>query len=139
MDTPPDKTPGLPEMPPQTPSPVSTPAGPLTPEERQWGMFCHLSALIGHLLLGFGHIVGPLIIWLVKKDQMPFVNQEGKESLNFQLSCTLYAIVSLVFCFLGLPVFLLVMLFDIIVVIMACIDVSNGKPYRYPLCIRFIA
>jgi uncharacterized protein len=103
-------------------------------------MFCHLGGLVGHMLVGFGHVVVPLVLWFIKREQMPFVNQEGKEAVNFQLSITVYAIVSglLTFVCIGVPLLIAVGIFDIIVVIMACIDASNGKGYRYPLCIRFI-
>jgi uncharacterized protein len=103
-------------------------------------MFCHLGGLVGHVLFGFGHVVVPLVIWLIKREQMPFVNQEGKEALNFQLSITIYLLVSGLasfFC-IGLVMLVAVGIFDLVLVIMACIDVSNGKAYRYPLCIRFI-
>ena len=103
-------------------------------------MFCHLGGLVGHLLVGFGHIVAPLVLWLMKREQMPFVNQEGKEALNFQISITVYAIGSgilVTFC-IGIPMLIALGIFDLIVVILACIDASNGKGYKYPLCIRFI-
>jgi len=64
----------------------------LTSEEKQWGMACHLSALAGLFLPTFGHVLGPLVVWLLKKDSSPFVDAEGKESLNFQLSMSLYAL-----------------------------------------------
>lgn len=103
-------------------------------------MFCHLAAFAGLVIPGVGQILGPLVIWLIKKDTMTFVNQEGKESLNFQISATIYGAVSCLAIFVCIGWFLLaaVIVFDIIVVIMASIDASNGKGYRYPLCIRFI-
>lgn len=58
--------------------------------ENQWGMYCHLAALAGVIFVAVGNILGPLIIWLMKKDEFPFVNSEGKESLNFQISITIY-------------------------------------------------
>ena len=136
METPPEENPvpPPPESAPLLPAPVTS-----TPEERQWAMFCHLGGLLGHALVGFGHVVVPLVLWLIKREQMPFVNQEGKEAVNFQLSITVYAIVSGLasFC-IGFLMLIAVGIFDLVVVIMACIDVSNGKAYKYPLCIRFI-
>lgn len=120
-------------------SPV--PAEPVvSADERQWAMFCHLSALVGHVLMGFGHIVGPLVLWLIKRDTMPFVNSQGKESLNFQISVTIYALISAAMSFfcVGLILLLALVIFDVVVVIMACVATSNGKAYKYPLCIRFI-
>ena len=109
-------------------------------DERQWAMFCHLAALLGHLLVGFGHIIGPLVLWLMKRETMPFVNSQGKESLNFQISVTIYALVSGVLSFFCVGFILLIALaiFDLVVVIMACVDTSNGKAFKYPLSIRFI-
>lgn len=136
MDTPPDQDPA--SLPATTPPPTSP--GTTTAEERQWAMLCHLGGIVGHLLVGFGHVVAPLVLWLIKREQMPFVNQEGKEALNFQISVTIYAIVSapLVWFCIGVPMLIALGIFDLIVVIMACIDASNGKAYKYPLCIRFI-
>jgi uncharacterized Tic20 family protein len=136
MDTSPDESPA---SPPDPASLVPVPGAP-TAEERQWAMFCHLGGIVGHLLVGFGHVVAPLVLWLMKREQMPFVNQEGKEAVNFQLSVTVYAIGSgilVAFC-IGIPMLIALGIFDLVVVIMACIDASNGKGYKYPLCIRFI-
>ena len=103
-------------------------------------MFCHLGGLVGHALVGFGHVVVPLVLWLIKRDQMPFVNQEGKEAVNFQISITIYALAGggLAFFCVGFFVLAAVFIFDIIMVIQASIAASNGKAFRYPLCIRFI-
>ena len=111
----------------------------MTPEEMQMGMFCHLASLVGYVV-PFGNILGPLILWLIKKDTMPFVDSEGKESVNFQISMTVYMLVSgvLMFFCIGLPMLIGFAVFDIIVVVLACIESSKGRPYRYPLCIRFI-
>ena len=112
----------------------------MTAEERQMGMFCHLAGLAGYVI-PMGNILGPLILWLLKREQMPFVASEGKESLNFQISVTLYALVSVALTFVCIGFFTLmaVLVFDIIVCILACVDAQKGKPYRYPLCIRFIS
>lgn len=111
----------------------------LSSEERNWGMFCHLSALAG-FIIPFGNIIGPLIIWLVKRDEFPFVNDQGKESLNFQISILIYVAVSAVLALLliGFLLMAAVGLFCLIMVIMASIKANEGVTYRYPLCIRFI-
>jgi uncharacterized Tic20 family protein len=103
-------------------------------------MFCHLGGLVGNVLMGFGHVVVPLVLWLIKREQMPFVNQEGREAVNFQLSITLYALISGVASFFCIGFFMLlaVGIFDLIVVVLACIESSKGNAYKYPLCIRFI-
>jgi uncharacterized protein len=120
------------------PSSVSG-TGSMSKNEQNMGMLCHLLALSGYLV-PFGHIVGPLVIWMLKRQEMPFVESEGKESINFQISVTIYGIVAAISIFLLVGFVLLpaVLIFDLVCVIIASIEAANGKPYRYPLCIRFI-
>lgn len=118
---------------------AATPAGSRSKNEQNMGMLCHLLALSGYFV-PFGHIVGPLIIWMVKREEMPFVDSQGKESLNFQISVTLYGIVAAfsIFLLIGFVLLPAVILFNLVCVIIASIATANGKSYRYPLCIRFI-
>src|SRR5574340_957366 len=111
----------------------------MSQEEKTWGMACHLSALAG-LVTGLGFILGPLIVWLIKKDLFPFVDDQGKESLNFQISMFIYGIVAaiLIVVLIGFVLLPLVGLFDIIMVIVAAIAASNGQTFRYPMTIRFL-
>jgi uncharacterized protein len=74
-------------------------AGAPSAEERQWAMFAHLSALVG-VIIPLGSIIGPLVIWLIKKDTMPFVNDQGKEALNFNITVGIAAIVCWILCFI---------------------------------------
>ena len=85
-------------------------------------------------------MLGPLIIWLIKKDEMPFVNDQGKESLNFQLTMLIAVIVSaiLMLVFIGFLLLGVLIIYQIIVVIMASIKANEGVRYRYPYTIRFI-
>lgn len=108
--------------------------------ENQWGMFCHLAGLAGAIIPTFGNIIGPLIIWLMKKDEYPFVNSEGKESLNFQISITIYYLVSALFWLVcvGYIVTIAIYAFVIVEIILACIKTNEGIPYKYPLTIRFL-
>ena len=108
-------------------------------EQRTWGMLCHLLGFSGYLV-PFGNILGPLIIWLIKKDEMPFVDDQGKEALNFQLSFILALFVSGILCFLLIGFFLIgvVVIYQIIATIVACIQANEGVYYRYPYTIRFI-
>ncbi len=121
--------------------PVSSP-GDLVPnkEARNWAMFAHLSTFVGHFI-PFGHIGGPLLIWLLKKDEMPFVNDQGKEALNFQITMTLAFIVAALSLFVLVGVVLLpaVWLFDVIVTIIAAVKANEGVAYRYPLCLRLVS
>ena len=120
-------------------TPPQIPPESMSKNEENMGMLCHLLALSGYFI-PFGHLVGPLVIWMVKREEMPFVDSQGKESLNFQLSMTLYAIVAAISIFLLIGFLLLpaVIVFDLVCVILASIETANGKPYHYPLCIRFI-
>lgn len=115
-------------------------------QDNLWPMLAHLSALAG-LIIPFGNILGPLVVWLVKKDEMPIVNEYGKESLNFQISATLYLIalgfVAFILTFIGIglllyPVIGLAYLADLILVIIASVEANKGNAYHYPLTIAFI-
>ena len=105
-----------------------------------WGMLCHLSALAGFIGIPFGHIIGPLVVWLIKKDELPFVDDQGKESLNFQISMTIYTIVAfaLVIVLIGLLLVPALLVANIVFVILASVKANTGEPYRYPCTIRFI-
>ena len=104
-------------------------------------MLCHLSALVLYLGIPFGNVFGPLIVWMIKRAEIPLVDEQGKESLNFQLSVVIYAlIISPTFCIFGLGAFLLLALLiaQIILVIIAAVKVNNGENFQYPLTIRFL-
>jgi len=105
-----------------------------------WNMVCHLSALCWMVGVPIGNIVGPLIIWLVKKNELPSVDTNGKESLNFQISMTIYLVVSGILCLVAIGFVLLVVIAiaDIVLVIIATVKVNNGEDYRYPFTIRLI-
>ena len=113
---------------------------PIEPEAKTWAMACHLSALTGFIGIPFGHLIGPLVFWLVRKDRYPFVDDQGKESLNFQLSMTIYACIAavLVLVFVGIPLLAAIVVFDIVMVVIASVHSSRGEAYRYPLTIRLI-
>ena len=124
---------------PVTPGPGVPPhAGPST-NASTYAMLCHLSAF-GGLFFPFGNILGPLIVWLVKKDEMPEVDSHGKESMNFQISVTIYTIVSaiLVLLLIGIPLLIALSVFWLVVVILASVRANEGTLYRYPLTIRFL-
>jgi len=108
-------------------------------EERTWGMFCHLIVFTGYII-PFASIIGPLVIWIIKRDEMPFVEDQGKESLNFQITMMLAVIASvlLMFVLIGFVLIFVVLIFQFIVIIIASIKANEGVYYRYPLNIRFI-
>ena len=111
-----------------------------TEAENNWGMAAHLSALAGYVFPIIGFIIGPLVIWLMKKDEMPFVNSNGKEALNFQITMVIAAIVSSILVFVIIGIFLLwaVAIIDMIFIIVAAIQASKGVDYRYPVSLRLI-
>lgn len=112
----------------------------ISKDERNWGMFAHLSSFLGWIGIPFANIIAPLVMWQIKKDEMPFGSSEAKECLNFQISMTLYAIVGFLLIFVVIGIFLLIALAiaNIILTIMAAIKANEGIAYRYPLTIRFI-
>ena len=108
---------------------------------KQWAMFCHLAALAGYIGIPFGNVIGPLIVWLIKKDEFEYVNQQGKEALNFQISLLIYCIAATpLLCAAGLAVvvWIAIGVFALVCVILAAIKTNQGEDFRYPLCIRFI-
>jgi len=108
-------------------------------EERQWALICHLSALCGYIV-PFGNIIAPIVIWSMKKDEMPMVDEHGKEVINFQISITIWIIVSGIFIILliGIPVLIALIMLQLVFVIIGAIKADSGILYRYPLTIRFI-
>lgn len=108
-------------------------------EERSWVVGCHLSALLGYIL-PFGHLLGPLAIWLAKRDTLPGVEHAGRGILNFQLSVTLYVLVGLFLSFflIGLLVLFLVVVTHFAAVLYAALRAQHGADVRYPLTLTFI-
>ncbi|MFV2060806.1 MAG: DUF4870 domain-containing protein [Gammaproteobacteria bacterium] len=102
-------------------------------------MLCHLSTFAG-FIIPFGGILGPLIMWQIKKDEDPFINRHGIAALNFHLSMAIYYFVSFLLAFIVIGFFLLGILAitELILVIIASIKASNGEEYKYPLTISFI-
>ena len=109
-------------------------------QERTWATFCHLSALVAFIGIPFGNILGPLVIWLIKKNEMPLVEQEGKAALNFQISMTIYTVVAFILCFVAIGFLLIfpIILVNVVLVVIAAIKTSNGEKYQYPCTIQII-
>lgn len=115
-------------------------AGNPTQEERTWAMLTHLSAFAVLVLPFAGNILGPLAIWLVRRERSPFVAEQGRESLNFNISVTLAAIVCslLVYVFIGILLGLALFVYWLAMTILAGIRAGEGVPYRYPFTLRLI-
>ena len=102
-------------------------------------MLCHLSSLLG-FVIPFGNIVGPLVIWALKKQEFPTVDSHGKESLNFQITLTIAGIIAAILCFVLIGFLLLpaILLAWVILTVIASIKANNGELYQYPFTIRLI-
>lgn len=124
-----------------TPQPVDTGAGGTPKDARNWAMACHLFGLAGLVITGIGFILGPLVIWLIKREEDPFIDDQGKEALNFQITMFIAMVISFFLMFLVIGAFLLpvVVLLDIIFTIIGGIKASDGVKYRYPFAIRFVS
>jgi uncharacterized protein len=109
-------------------------------DERLWATLCHLSALVGVAVPLIGNVVAPLVIWLIKREDSPLVDDQGKEALNFQISMTLYMIGAgvLAIFLIGIPILLVLAVVDFVLIIIASIRANYGERYRYPLTIRFV-
>jgi len=114
-------------------SPPEQPAEQVSEEARLWGMLCHLLGLVTCF-------IAPLIIWLVKKDEEPFVDKNGKEALNFQITVCLAGIACAflsIIC-IGIPLAIAVGICDLVFCIVAAVKANSGQVYRYPVSIRFV-
>ena len=111
-------------------------------DARMWAMFCHLAglALFIPIIPIIGNVIGPLIIWQIKKDDYPFVDEQGKEAVNFQISMLIYGVIAaiLIFACIGAVLLPAVIIFDVVFLLIAAVKANNGHHYRYPLTIRFI-
>src|SRR5881296_2073569 len=101
---------------------------------RTWCVLCHAAALLGLFFHFLGHLLGPLIVWLVKRGDSPEVDAHGKESLNFQISMLIYSVISGILCLVLIGFVLLAILhvLNVVFVIIASIRASEGNFYRYP-------
>ena len=132
---------------PATTESVSTPNA----DERQWAMFAHLSALLGGLLTSgwggsIGFFIGPLIIWLMKKETMPFVDDQAKEALNFaitvSLACLILVILTIMSFGIGavltIPLLMVIGIAALVFFIIAGVQANQGTRYRYPISLRLV-
>ncbi|MCW5558508.1 MAG: DUF4870 domain-containing protein [Verrucomicrobiae bacterium] len=106
-----------------------------------WEVACHLAGFSGYVS-GVGWILGPLIVWLLKRSDSPSVDAHGKEALNFQISIVLWGLLllagSFFTCGLTIPLLIVLGIVQIILMIIAAVKAGNGELYRYPLTLRFV-
>ncbi|GBF35588.1 hypothetical protein DCCM_4717 [Desulfocucumis palustris] len=109
-------------------------------QEKNWAIFCHLGGFAGYII-PFGNIIVPLVLWLIKRDESPFVNQHGKEALNFNISFIIYAFISGLLCLIliGFALLAVLVILQIVFIINASMCASRGEYYHYPLTIRLIS
>ena len=117
------------------------PPPPTSPDVRTWCVLCHASALLGLFFHFLGHLLGPLIVWLMKRRDSPEIDAYGKESLNFQISMLIYDAVAAILCIvlIGIPILIGLWVLNTVLVIIASVKAGEGKFYRYPFTIRFIS
>jgi uncharacterized protein len=120
-----------------TPPPPANAA--LSKDAKMWAMLCHLSALSA-FIIPFGSVLGPLIVWQIKKNEYPIVDDQGKEALNFQITTLIAAIISfvLIFVAIGIALLIAVGIASLVFTIIAAIKANNGETYRYPFTLRLI-
>jgi uncharacterized Tic20 family protein len=109
-------------------------------EARKWAMICHIIALVGLVGNGIGFLVGPLVVWLMKKEDHPFIDEQGKEAVNFQITMFIALFVGalLMLVAVGILVMIAIGILMTVIPIIAAINANEGKHYRYPLTYRFI-
>jgi len=127
--------------PPPVPAPSNepTPGTPSPTPDNSLAVVMHLLGFVG-LVIPFGNIIAPLILWLVKRPESPLLDRTGKEVLNFQISYTIYALIAtaLTFVLIGCIVLPAIFICWIIFMIMAAVKTSNNEAYQYPMTIRLL-
>ena len=119
----------------------STASAPNEGSSRAWAMACHIAGLadFANILFGLG-ILLPLVIWLCFRENDPFVDQHGKEAINFQINLLLWTLIfgALACCCIGIPFLMALPVVEVVLVILASIEAANGRPFRYPLTLRVV-
>lgn len=113
-----------------------------SPEEKNWAMLSHIAAFVAliPLIPVIGMVLGPLVVWLLKKEDMPLVAQNGVEALNFNISMFIAYCVAIILCFIliGIPILVGLVIFHFIVTILAAIKASEGGVYKYPFSMKLV-
>jgi len=114
----------------QTPSPVEQ-----TPSKDEQNL-----AMLSHLLGIVSGFIGALVIWLLKKDQSVFIDEQAKEALNFQITLMIGYVIAYILTFILIGVLLIPVLVitNLVFCIIAAVAVSEGKHYKYPFALRLL-
>ncbi|WP_455232715.1 DUF4870 domain-containing protein [Geopseudomonas aromaticivorans] len=117
--------------------PVPSPSA----EARKWAMLCHYAAFAWFLAPMIGNVIGPLVVWQLKRESDPYVDAQGKEALNFQITLSLALMVCgvLAWILIGFPLMVLVSVVGLVLTIIGGIKANEGKPWRYPFCLRLLS
>lgn len=129
-----------PSVPPQIPLPTGADPAPGSKEDNTLGVVCHLLGFAGLIVPFGGNIIGPLVLWLVKRAGNPYLDATGKEVVNFNISFTIYAAIAFltIFVFIGFLILPVIGIAWLVLTIIGAIKASEGRLYRYPLTIRLI-
>jgi len=122
------------------PNSPATPGTVPTENERTWGMLAHLSALAGLVMPLVGIVLGPLLVWLTRRDESEFVAAHAKEALNFNISVLLGALACmlLMLVFVGFLLGTALFVAWLVMMLVAAIKASEGQTYRYPFSLRLV-
>ena len=117
----------------------TTETGAVDPQVRNTAVAAHLSTFAG-LVVPFGSVIGPLAVWLTRRDRDPFIDQAGREALNFGISIAIYGVVALVgaLMLVGIPLLVVGVIAWVVLASLAAAKASQGQAYRYPLTLRLV-
>lgn len=109
-------------------------------DTRMWAMLCHLSGLALFTSIPFANLIAPLIVWLVKRESSSYIDEHGKEALNFQITVSIGLVITGVLSMLliGIPFLFALIIYDVVLIVIAAVRANDGRPHRYPLTIRFV-
>ena len=107
-------------------------------QTKLWAMLLHFSFFAGYIVPIFG-LLAPIVIWQVKKDELPLIDWHGRNMMNWLISLLIYSIAAGLLCLIviGLPLLILLALLSIVFPIVAGIKANNGEEWKYPFSIQF--
>ena len=116
---------------------LPAPPGP-DAEARKWAMLCHYAAFAWLLAPMIGNVIGPLLVWQLKRESDPYVDAQGREALNFQITASLALLVCATLSWVAFPLAALVSVGALVLTVIGGIKANEGRAWRYPFCIRFL-
>ncbi|MCA9149634.1 MAG: DUF4870 domain-containing protein [Planctomycetales bacterium] len=115
-------------------------------EAKQWAVLCHLCGLVGYIGNGIGSVIAPAVVWYLERETSDFVNEHGKEAINFNISISLYILMLIAFgvmtfglgMLIVVPLMGAIVIFHVVCTLMAALKASQNEMFRYPLTIRLL-